>query len=523
MCANLIRATVGCTVALLTGGCLAPWAAPVLRDEVSKRAKISTAPPSNSGPASAPLDPGSPQPDMAAVIDKIQLVRAMDPAAEQKLLDELRRVPPSTWPLVAEQFRASLAYHEQLVEKSQTAPRETQPVVDLRRALRTDAISTIEPRQVAATGLVYEQGAASIDDRPSATIGSLADPRRANPETVPILARSTPYPTPDPISEIAATSSEPKTPARFSGDGPMYPIAARSIAATDSAARQNAAGESPHGATQAVAQAIAEPSSRQAALEEVGKQAQPLRLPATQSSADANNWQQLIQKAIVDLNHHVSESPTTTAEVHQHVSLRILRLLAGDTEQAMEPIPHSSPAEQDYWSQQLFALATYLDHHSQPDDKRRAAAAVTHLDEAVSSLRELGSLSLRNLSFCKNVYGYGAFDPYDSDTFAPCQHVSLYVEIENYHSTSSEKGFCTSLGTTYEMLDEKGNRVTSGDFPDVNDCCRSRRRDFHIQFGLTLPENIAPGHYQLQLVVKDRQSDKIGNAKVPFEIRGGKK
>jgi hypothetical protein len=34
---------------------------------------------------------------------------------------------------------------------------------------------------------------------------------------------------------------------------------------------------------------------------------------------------------------------------------------------------------------------------------------------------------------------------------------------------------------------------------------------------------MTPGRYQLQLVVKDRQSDKIGNAKAPFEIRGGKK
>ena len=33
-----------------------------------------------------------------------------------------------------------------------------------------------------------------------------------------------------------------------------------------------------------------------------------------------------------------ARSPTTTAEVHQHVSLRMLRLLAGDTEKALEPI-----------------------------------------------------------------------------------------------------------------------------------------------------------------------------------------
>jgi hypothetical protein len=147
---------------------------------------------------------------------------------------------------------------------------------------------------------------------------------------------------------------------------------------------------------------------------------------------------------------------------------------------------------------------------------------VTHLDEALANLRELSSLSLRNLSFCKAVYGYGAIEPYENDTFSPGQHVLLYVEVENYHSTSSEKGFSTSLGTSYEVLDEHGKRVTSGDFPDVNDTCRSRRRDFHMQLGLTLPDNIAAGRYQLQLLVKDRQSDKIGNAKASFEIRGKK-
>jgi hypothetical protein len=164
-----------------------------------------------------------------------------------------------------------------------------------------------------------------------------------------------------------------------------------------------------------------------------------------------------------------------------------------------------------------------LDHHSQPDDKRRAAASVVHLDEAVSHLREVGALSLHNLSFCKNVYGYGALEPYETDTFTPGQQVSLYVEVENYHSESTEKGFCTLLGATYELLDEKGKRVSGGDFPDVDDCCRSRRRDFHIQFGLNLPNNLTPGRYRAEVVVKDRQSDKLGHASVPFEIKTANK
>jgi hypothetical protein len=245
------------------------------------------------------------------------------------------------------------------------------------------------------------------------------------------------------------------------------------------------------------------------------------KAPSVLPPADAD-WQSLVKRAADDLNSRAAASPTTTAEVHQHVSLRLLWMLSGDTEKALEPIPHISPAEQDYWSHQLFALATYLDHHNQPDDKRRAAASVTHLDDAVASLRELGSLSLRNLSFCKNVFGFGAIEPFTIDSFSPGQQVSLYVEVENYSSKTTEKGFCTLLGSTYEILDDAGKRISGGEFPDVDDCCRSRRRDFHIQFGLSLPEKMEPGKYQLQLVVKDRQSDKLGHATASFEIRGNR-
>jgi hypothetical protein len=381
------------------------------------------------------------------------------------------------------------------------------------------------------TDLAYDTSESRPQDRPSAPIGSLVDPKGTNAEAANTLARSTPYAMPSPLGVLVATQTDAAPPAPFAVDGPTYPIVARNGAKEELAAA-SADAEERHLARQAAAEVIEtprhlpKPSEEQRSTNAIGaKTPSPgstSEHPFPEGEGSSENWQQSVQKAIAELERHVSPSPTTTAEVHQHVSLRMLRLLAGDTEKALEPIPHISPTEQDYWSRQLFALATYLDHHSQPDDKRRAAASVTHLDDAVANLRELGALTLRNLSFCKNVYGYGSFEPYDSDTFTPGQHVSLYVEVENFHSTSTDKGFNTSLGSTYEVLDDKGKRVASGDFPDVNDCCRSRRRDFHIQFGLTLPENVQPSRYQLQLVVKDRQGDKIGNAKASFEIRAKK-
>jgi hypothetical protein len=504
MRANLFHVFACSVLALALAGCVAPWSSPAVKNDIAKPATITADSPTNASSPTSPTDTGATASDMAVVLDKLQQVRAMDPSAEARLQDELRRVPASTWPLVAEQFRASLAYHQQLANRNQAEPREAQPVVDLRRAQRNDSATGMEAGPNPASQAAYVSVPAATDYRPSGAIGSLVDPHAAHSESAGALAQSTPYALPIPVADVTAIGL--KAPAAFVVDGQPRPISGLADSANGASNEERT-----HPSADVVEQTLATAPGKA-----------PSPRPLLKGEGSSGDWQQLVRKAAADLERRVSASPTTTAEVHQHVSLRVLRLLAGDTEKALEPIPHISPTEQDYWSRQLFALATYLDHHSQPDDKRRAAASVIHLDEAVSNLRELGSLSVRNLSFCKNVYGYGAIEPYKSDIFSPGQQVSLYVEVENYHSRSSDKGFVTALGSNYEIVDEKGTRVAEGSFPDVNDCCRTRRRDFHIQFGLNLPDKLKTGRYKLQLVVKDHQSEKIGNATVPFEIRGGK-
>lgn len=518
--ANLVYTIVGCAIAAAVG-CQAPLTAPFNRQDAPRTVAAATSNPSAVRlPNPVDASPESDQPDMASVLDKLEQVRALDPTAEQKLRDQLRKTPTDQWPLVAEQFRASLALHQQLVTDKPAEVAAGGPVTGYDRELFFNAANEMAR---AGASVPNRQSLAAKQDHFSSPLGALVDPHRASMEPIDVLAQTVPRTTQLSAGLAATPLSEPRAPADFAAIGPTYPISSQN----DSAVKQAAFEVPATGVAQAESQALAKTdvvATKEPSL------ALNSRLPVdgVMSSASATgradeNWQRLVQKAADDLSRRVVASPATTAEVHQHVSLRLLRLLAGDSEKALEPIPHISPAEQDYWSRQIFALATYLDHHSQPDDKRRAAVSVAHLEEAVSNLRELGSLSLRNLSFCKNVYGYGSIETYDTDTFTPGQQVSLYVEVENYHSKSTEKGFSTLLGATYELLDNKGKRVSGGDFPDVDDSCRSRRRDFHIQYGLSLPENLTPGRYRVELIVKDRQSDKLGHATAPFEIRGGAK
>jgi hypothetical protein len=459
-----------CTASLASGGCAHPWAEPfasptqataVANIDAANTEPASIASANRSAVAASAItsDANVPSSELAGVLDQLQQIRAIDPSAEAKLMEQLRNTPADSWPLVAEQFRASLAYREQLVSNSgRLAIADNPPGGEL------------APQDAAA------REAAAVP-RPPTGINAIDSNSRTN------------------FQHDAAQTQSSVTRVMPLGNQPLN-IAADTPQALEHAAEIS--GRETHGIMQAALSAPTQPF--------------PVR--------PEDDWRALVASAADDLKSRVPSTPTTTAEVHQHVSLRILRLLSGDTDGALEPIPGISPAEQDYWSRQIFALATYLDHHGQPDEKRRAAASALHLDEAVAHLREVGSLSIRNLSFCKSVYGYGAIEPYDAEVFSPGEQVSLYVEVENYHSRSTEKGFCTSLGSTYELLNEQGERVGGGEIPDVNDCCRSRRRDFHIQYSLTLPEKLMPGRYQLQLVIKDRQSDKRGQATAAFEIKG---
>lgn len=236
------------------------------------------------------------------------------------------------------------------------------------------------------------------------------------------------------------------------------------------------------------------------------------------SDPGAGDWRQQLEGAIAQLEASVKPQPGSVAELQDHMRLRTLQLLAGQQDDAYRPISGASPAQQDYWSKQLFSMSAYLDGASETDDKQRAAAALLHLDEARASLSELATLQVRNLAFVKSVDGFGVYEPRKATQFKPGEQAALYAEVENFRSTSGEEGYRSSLATSYQVLDKSGRRVEGGQFPEITDLCRTRRRDFHMQYGVALPSRIYAGEYVLELVITDQESGKIGRASLPFEI-----
>lgn len=406
-----------------------------------------------------PQEPAAETGDLSQVLQELEEIGDIDPLAREKLSHDLQGVKPELWPLMVQQFKSAMAYKNQLIESE------------------TEAVGS----------LATEEALPGQFTPPQATPASYntAEPQ---PTTVPNQPAE-----PEPAEEPVVISDNERA----------------TLHAMAQSYYQRAQPLPPPPTSSSPAQSATGPSANQVQLASY--------TPSAQSESSAS-WQADLQMATEKLSAKVSSHPASTAELHEHVQLRMLQLLAGQRGEAMLPIPGASPALQDYWSKQLFAISTHLNHQQQPEEKRRAASSLIHLDQARAKLAELATLQIRNLNFVQSVDGYGVYEPVDVREFRPGDPVTLYAEVENLRSESAPEGYHASLSTSYEVVDASGQRVDGRQFPDVQDTCRNPRRDFHMQYGVSLPTRIYPGEYQLRLTITDQLSHKIGQASVPFTI-----
>jgi len=437
----------------------------------------------------------------AEVLDQLQEIRAIDPEAERELIAELKQVKPENYAMVVDAFRTALAYRQQLAERDRAVFAGESPENEF--DVTTQQLRDKQP----APQLKVQQASATVELPPQLPPSPAAAnwPPSQTPAMPPAAASQAPLPSP---AAIHAVATEPLT----SGQLPPPVDSAHMI---DPVAQRPSPVSRPLAPVEPME---AEPSDEAAIVSD--DQSPPPQSLAALKAAAPGDWHAQLEATIADLEQTVAPQPTTVAELHDHMRLRTLQLLAGNDTDAYRPIPGASPAQQDFWSKQLFAINAYLNAATQLDEKQRAIAALAPLDDARARLSELASLRIRNLAFVDSVDGFGAYELSKGTKFSPGEKVMLYAEVENFASIASEKGYATSLGTSFKVLDESNRLVDGKQFPDVQDSCRNRRRDFHMQYELALPERIYPGPYKIELTITDHNSGKIGQAMLPFEIIG---
>ena len=106
--------------ALLAGCAATPWGSPTSSTTKPASGEAKETKPSAAKSSGSEADAQS----LKQVMSELQQVGAIDPAAQDKLMADLKQVDPSLWPMVLQTFRAEAAYKRR--EEQREAARQKQ-------------------------------------------------------------------------------------------------------------------------------------------------------------------------------------------------------------------------------------------------------------------------------------------------------------------------------------------------------------------------------------------------------------
>jgi hypothetical protein len=250
--------------------------------------------------------------------------------------------------------------------------------------------------------------------------------------------------------------------------------------------------------------------------------------PASKSAAVAAHeepyepglWRQQVDEAIRALETETLRGDHDREEkARLEAYRRLLHVVSNHRELAVSPIEQLDEDEQAFWKHQLYGLLIALDADGKHASSRRSALALRDLREAAHHLANISTLDLRNLTFCSEVVSFGVNTEFDSFAFRPGDEVVLYIEVDNFAAHPKGDQYETELHGSYEILDDAGRRVTNNVLPLDRQVCNNRRRDYFIPYVLTMPDDIEPGTYRLQLTIEDVIGKKSNQASIDFRIR----
>ncbi|GDY06914.1 hypothetical protein LBMAG52_04000 [Planctomycetia bacterium] len=247
----------------------------------------------------------------------------------------------------------------------------------------------------------------------------------------------------------------------------------------------------------------------------------PLAIAAFASSLDL---ERLITQTTVEAAAVIPGDNDVSRQLYlrKHVQLRMLNLIAGQTDRALQPIPGIDSADQEFWQQMLWGLANYFDTQGMPDSSERATQTIRQLRVAAARLQEKARLELHNVAFCHKISGFGNYQRFKRDEFTSGQPVLLYAEVADFKSEPTPDGqFRTLMKSTLEVLEggPTGRLVESLPLSPSEDRCRNQRRDYYHSYEFTIPPGCNAGPHTLQLRVEDQLGKKTAVTKLNFTVQ----
>ena len=468
---------------------------------------------SNQSQASSPASPkSSANPadaqSLQQVMNELRDVMALDPAAQAKLMADLKQVDPSLQPMVLQTFLAEAAYKRR--EEQREAEQQKQ-----------ESTNSVAPRDGAATKstVAGEQGTRSEPKSPAGQPSSGSSPTAGEEEPAAAVAPQPSSLSTGSVHNRPALSPEPRITGGIDSGSTTAATAVGKVSEASldfgglKLTLHQPAGEA--GAAPAEPPSTADPPSTAARLAATRREA----FNAGAAPLGDTDWQRHLTETIRSIELESKAGSKNESDIALQARLRMLYLLAGRRDDAMRPLPAAPQAAQDYWSSQIYGLSTWMDAEKTPDSGQRAAETKWFLTKAMAQLGETAPLAVRNVTFCTEVSRFGSFDAVKSREFTPGKKVLLYAEVDNLHIESSAKGYHWAVKITGQILDDRNNPMTDLGSASCEEYYQTPRHDFFVTRFYYLPNLLLPGRYNLQLTIEDTLGHKVGRSQVDFMVK----
>lgn len=234
-------------------------------------------------------------------------------------------------------------------------------------------------------------------------------------------------------------------------------------------------------------------------------------------------WRDQLAGTIRRLEAQIEAAGEDDDTSQDEAKLRLLYLAAGQHDAAVRPVSSTSADEQEFWSNQLYGLSLMLDDDRSSNVSRRATEAIAELRKANQHLGAMADLVVSNMTFCRRVVSFGIYEEFDDFEFTPGQITLVYVELDNYRSEETVKGKRLAFGGSYQIFDDRGHTWADRELGEYEEHAQHARRDFFMHYRITMPQQLPPGEYTLQLSIEDQVSHQIAQSQMRFQIAGANK
>ena len=143
------------------------------------------------------------------------------------------------------------------------------------------------------------------------------------------------------------------------------------------------------------------------------------------------------------------------------------------------------------------------------------------MNDQITKLFGPAATRIGQIELCRNVSGYGVYEPFESTTFLAGveQPLILYVELENFNSLFDGQQYRVRLSQEVALYtDADGLRVWHLPREEIVDVSRKKRRDFFTVQLLQLPARLGVGKYRLKVRIHDINARSFDELTVPINL-----